>query len=119
VNVADLTTAAIFHGRQLVTASALLDLVSEPWLQALAVRCREHASAVLFALNYDGRIQCWPEEPGDEQVRELVGIKGSERRWGRMRLRQPRDSSRAPAITCSAKRATGSYRRTRAVSRRR
>ncbi len=72
VDVADLTTATIFHGRQLVTASALLDLVSVPWLRDLAVRCREHASAVLFALNYDGRIQCSPDEAGDELVRTLV-----------------------------------------------
>jgi hypothetical protein len=72
VNVADLTAAAIFNGRQLVTASALLDLVSEPWLRALVVRCREHAAAVLFALNYDGRIHCSPEEAGDQQIRELV-----------------------------------------------
>ena len=72
VDVADLTAAAIFHGRQLVTASALLDLVSEPWLRGLAVRCREHASAVLFALNYDGRIHCLPEEAGDEHIRDLV-----------------------------------------------
>ena len=41
VDVADLTTVAIFRGRQLVTASALLDLGSEPWLRDLAVRCRE------------------------------------------------------------------------------
>jgi hypothetical protein len=72
VDVADLTAAAIFHGRQLVTASALLDLVSEPWLRGLAVRCREHAAAVLFALNYDGRIHCLPEEAGDEHIRDLV-----------------------------------------------
>ena len=72
VGVADLTNAAIFNGRKLVTASALLDLVSERWLRGLAVRCREHASAALFALNYDGRIHCSPEEGEDELVRELV-----------------------------------------------
>ena len=71
-DVADLTKAAIFDGRALVTASALLDLVSEPWLRDLAGRCREHASAALFALNYDGRIHCSPEEAGDELVRHLV-----------------------------------------------
>ena len=27
---------------------------------------------MLFALNYDGRIHCSPEEAGDEMVRELV-----------------------------------------------
>jgi SAM-dependent methyltransferase len=56
----------------LVTASALLDLVSGPWLQRLAARCAEARAGVLFALTYDGRIECSPAEPGDEPVRELV-----------------------------------------------
>ena len=59
-------------GRDLVTASALLDLVSERWLQALARRCRDARAAVLFALTYDGGIRCSPEEPEDETVRDLV-----------------------------------------------
>jgi hypothetical protein len=62
----------IFAGRLLVTASALLDLVSEIWLRALADRCRENRAAVLFALTYDGAIRFAPEEPEDEMVRELV-----------------------------------------------
>lgn len=41
----------------LVTASALLDLVSKDWLSALAAACRDAGSAALFALNYDGGIQ--------------------------------------------------------------
>ena len=41
----------------LVTASALLDLVSKDWLGALAAACRDAGSAALFALNYDGGIQ--------------------------------------------------------------
>lgn len=72
VDVADLASTTIFSGRALVTASALLDLVSEPWLRGLAERCRDEASAVLFALNYDGRIHCEPEEAEDELIRELV-----------------------------------------------
>jgi hypothetical protein len=72
VDVADLTNAAIFDGRKLVTASALLDLVSEEWLRGLAVHCRDHASAALFALNYDGRIRCSPVDDEDELVRALV-----------------------------------------------
>lgn len=72
VDVADLTHDVIFNGRRLVTASALLDLVSEPWLRGLTAHCREHASAALFALNYDGRIHCSPVEGEDELVRELV-----------------------------------------------
>jgi SAM-dependent methyltransferase len=62
----------LFLGRALVTASALLDLVSESWLQALAERCAAARSAVLFALTYDGRFSCSPPEPEDDAVRGLV-----------------------------------------------
>lgn len=62
----------IFDGRELVTASALLDLVSETWLRALAARCRESGAAVLFALNYDGRMHGSPEEPEDAAISDLV-----------------------------------------------
>lgn len=58
-----------FH---LVTASALLDLVSASWLQLLASRCAEARVSVLFALTYDGRVQCQPREPDDEWVFGLV-----------------------------------------------
>lgn len=57
---------------QLVTASALLDLVSLHWLQTLALCCRRLGAGVLFALNYDGRISNNPADPTDERVRELV-----------------------------------------------
>jgi hypothetical protein len=56
----------------LVTASALLDLVSAEWLAALAARCREALSPVLFALTYDGRIELSPAEPEDAEVLALV-----------------------------------------------
>jgi hypothetical protein len=62
----------IFDGRALVTAAALLDLVSETWLRALAARCHEYGAAVLFALSYDGRIQCSPADPEDDGIRDLV-----------------------------------------------
>lgn len=62
----------LFVGRTLVTASALLDLVSEPWLHALARQCRDSGAAVLFALTYDGRIACEPEDPEDAIVCDLV-----------------------------------------------
>ena len=62
----------ICGGRDLVTASALLDLVSERWLHALASRCRDAGAAVLFALTYDGGMRCSPAEPEDDAVRELV-----------------------------------------------
>lgn len=61
-------------GSHLVTASALLDLVSASWLQSLASRCAAAGAAVLFALNYDGRVQCQPHEPDDEWLMGLVNL---------------------------------------------
>ena len=62
----------LFAGRHLVTASALLDLVSESWLRALAAHCRAADALELFALTYNGRSSCTPSDPGDEEVRELM-----------------------------------------------
>jgi hypothetical protein len=62
----------LVSGRDLVTASALLDLVSEEWLQAVSLICHRQRSLVLFALSYDGRMTCAPEDPEDELVRSLV-----------------------------------------------
>ena len=53
--------------RHLVTASALLDLVSREWLTAVCARCYTHRSAILFALSYDGRMICQPEEAEDDE----------------------------------------------------
>lgn len=58
--------------RSLVTASALLDLVSDAWLQGLARRCRAVRAPVLVALSYDGRIECRPRDPDDTLLRDLV-----------------------------------------------
>ena len=63
---------ALFRGCALVTASALLDMVSDSWLQRLVRQCRTADAAVLFALSYDGRIECTPYEPEDDEVRGLV-----------------------------------------------
>ncbi|WP_153067190.1 class I SAM-dependent methyltransferase [Steroidobacter cummioxidans] len=57
---------------QLVTASALLDLVSADWLASLASRCAALSVPVLFSLSYDGRVQCLPDDPDDEWVIGLV-----------------------------------------------
>ncbi len=62
----------LFKGRNLVTASALLDLVSAQWLSELLSLVRDARASVLFALSYDGRIACDPPEPHDELVRTLV-----------------------------------------------
>jgi hypothetical protein len=63
---------ALFASRALVTASALLDLVSDAWLETLVTRCREAGAAVLFALTYDGRMDFAPAEIEDEAISELV-----------------------------------------------
>ena len=62
----------LFRGCSVVTASALLDLVSERWMGRLVRQCRSVEAAVLFALSYDGRIECTPAEPEDDDVRRLV-----------------------------------------------
>lgn len=56
----------------LVTASALLDLVSDAWLSSFVRICRRANAAVLIALNYDGRVSCSPADDDDEFVRDLV-----------------------------------------------
>jgi hypothetical protein len=71
-DLSKLADPSMFGGKNLVTASALLDLVSARWLEALTTRCREAGAVVLFALTYDGRIVCDPAEPEDLLVRDLV-----------------------------------------------
>ncbi len=61
----------IFAGRHLVTASALLDLVSEQWLRSVAARCREVGAAALFTITYSGRSSCTPMEPEDGMILDL------------------------------------------------
>lgn len=68
----DATFGPVFRGCSLVTASALLDLVSERWLELLVSRCSAGGAAVLFALTYDGRMACRPEDPDDEWIRGLL-----------------------------------------------
>lgn len=57
----------------LVTASALLDLVSERWLASLVDACTGAGSAALLALTYDGTV-AWPgtDDPLDTLVRDAV-----------------------------------------------
>jgi hypothetical protein len=68
----DRHATGLFAGCDLVTASALLDLVSESWLRTTIECCREMSAALLFALSYDGRMECEPRDPEDETIRVLV-----------------------------------------------
>jgi hypothetical protein len=61
-----------FDACALVTASALLDLVSDAWLRAFAHRCAGAGVDVLCALSYDGRMTGEPRQPLDDRVRDLV-----------------------------------------------
>ena len=69
---ADRGVRALFDGRTLVTASALLDLVSEAFVQVLAERCRDGGAAALFALTYDGRVECTPADEADAVATQLL-----------------------------------------------
>src|SRR5690606_38183421 len=60
--------------RGLVTASALLDLVSSDWLDALAEHTAAAGAAALFALSYDGRLSLEPAHRDDALVRALVNL---------------------------------------------
>lgn len=61
-----------FAGIDLVTGSALLDLVSDRWLQELAAACAGNRAAVLFALTYSGETRCTPAEPEDDEVTTMI-----------------------------------------------
>lgn len=57
---------------ELVTASALLDLVSTHWLASLVLECRHLGAAVLIALSYDGEANWSHPDPDDSLVRQAV-----------------------------------------------
>lgn len=72
MDLGTLDDARIFAGRSLVTASALLDLVSEEWMRTLARRCRVAGAAALFTITYNGHSSCSPAEPEDDTIRRLM-----------------------------------------------
>ena len=56
----------------LITASALIDLVSAPWLERLARWRRVTGTALYVVLTYDGRIDWEPVQRLDRTVADLV-----------------------------------------------
>jgi len=64
--------AAIPESTDLVTASALIDLVSAAWLDRLMARVDAAGAALLVVLTYDGRTTWEPPDPFDGRVLELV-----------------------------------------------
>ncbi|MEP1216166.1 MAG: glycosyltransferase [Marinobacter sp.] len=57
---------------RLVTASALIDLMSAEWLRALASAVAERHAGLLIALTYDGRFELSPAEADDHWILESV-----------------------------------------------
>jgi SAM-dependent methyltransferase len=62
----------LFDGADLVTASALIDLVSEPWLANLAAATAARSLPVYIALTYDGRASFSIPDPADERIISAV-----------------------------------------------
>ena len=60
--------AALDGPVDLVTTSALLDLVSDEWLERLAVETAARRLPVYAALSYDGRIEMTPADAADEKI---------------------------------------------------
>jgi hypothetical protein len=60
--------AALDGPVDLVATSALLDLVSEAWLDRLAVEIAARSIPLYAALSYDGRIEFTPSDPFDTAI---------------------------------------------------
>jgi hypothetical protein len=60
--------AALDGPIDLVTTSALLDLVSDDWLQRLAVETAARRLPVYVALSYDGRVEMMPDDATDKKI---------------------------------------------------
>ena len=58
--------------KNVITISALLDLVSENWLDRFARHVASHALPVYAALTYDGRIDLSPADPLDATIVSAV-----------------------------------------------
>ena len=59
-------------GKHLITMSALLDLVSETWLDRFARHAAACALPVYAALTYDGRADFSPSDPLDDKITSAV-----------------------------------------------
>ena len=70
--------AALDGPIDLVTTSALLDLVSEAWLDRLAVETLARSIPVYAALSYDGRIEISPTNPFDAAI--VAAVNAHQRR---------------------------------------
>lgn len=86
----------------LLTASALLDLVSEAWLVQVADACTRAGVPAFFALSVDGRLQWQPADPDDAAVQALF-----EAHQGRDKGFGPALGPRAAGVAATVFRAHG------------
>jgi SAM-dependent methyltransferase len=68
VDLAHDLEAALDGAVDLVTTTALLDLVSEPWLDRLVTEIAARRLPLYAALSYDGRVAFDPPVPGDAAI---------------------------------------------------
>lgn len=68
VDLAHDLEAALDGAIDLIATSALLDLVSDEWLERLAVEAGARRLPLYAALSYDGRIELTPADAGDAAV---------------------------------------------------
>jgi hypothetical protein len=85
--------AALDGPVDLVTTSALLDLVSEEWLERFVTETAARRIPVYAALTYDGRVELQPADEFDRKVVDSVN------------LHQRRDKGFGPALGPAAARA--------------
>jgi SAM-dependent methyltransferase len=74
---------ALTEGADAVVTSALLDLVSAPWLEELADACAARRLPLLAALTVDGRLRWTPRDRADEAVAAAFRAhQRTDRGWG-------------------------------------
>lgn len=71
-DIASLLDRCCVDPQTLITGSALLDLVSTSWIDALASTCAHMHLPAWFALTYDGRIELSPSHSEDKKLTALV-----------------------------------------------
>lgn len=93
----------LLQGFDLITASALFDLVSAPWCTALLAAAKhQHVGALLAVLTYDGRMSWQETNPFDAGITALVN-----RHQGRDKGFGPALGPRAAHFLTQAAKATG------------
>lgn len=84
---ADRLASQIPRETRLITASALIDLMSASWLEALAAVAARQYAGVFITLTYDGRFALSPADEDDHWIQQTVnahqhGIKGTDPAMG-------------------------------------